>query len=212
LLMSQAMARLPIYPEIVSTDGRINLTAPVTGTVRVPGGVNLLHRGINLVTTAETDFNTIASRTYHLRWNPTDGFVLKYLLDGVYNPTTLAETDPTFDSTFDDMLVARIITNASNVATITSLANLNRKETSEVITGVAVGATGINEATFDFTKTWNYGRTPRVLNALATRGSEETVIDRDYRENNKVETRYTWSVRITDDFATSLTHRLIGIM
>lgn len=126
LLMSQAMARLPFYPEVMSADGVIGITAPVTGTVRVPGGVNILHRGINLVLTEQTDFATIASRTYHLRWNPTDGFTLNYLQDAVYNPGGLAETDASFDSTFDDMLLARIVTNSSNVATITSLANKHR--------------------------------------------------------------------------------------
>src|SRR5690606_7581460 len=120
---------------------------------------------------------------------------LKYLLDGAYNPTTLAETDPVFDSTFDDMLVARIVTNASNVATITSLANLNRKETVEVIAGVPAGNNGLNEAAFTFSKTWNYARSPRIINSMSARVSQEGgVMDRDYRENNRIDTRYGWSV------------------
>lgn len=120
---AQARGRLPIFPEIVSADGRINVTSPAAGTVRVPSGVQFMHRGIYPVTTAETDFATVASKTYHLRWNPTDGLALKDLADAGYNPSVLAEGNIGFDSTYDDMLIARVVTNSSNVATITNLAN-----------------------------------------------------------------------------------------
>jgi hypothetical protein len=126
VLFTQARARLPIFPDVQNTNGTIVVTAPSTGTVRVPAGVNFLHRGIYLVTTAQTDFPTDPSKTYHIRWNPTDGFVLRDLASGTYNPGTLAETNVAFDSAFDDMLVARVITNSSNVATITNLANKAR--------------------------------------------------------------------------------------
>lgn len=123
LLMAQARARLPIYPEVLNTDGKIVVTSPATGTVRLPGGVSFQHRGIWPVTTVQTDFETVASKTYHLRWNPTDGFTLKDLSNAVYNPGALAEIDRSFDSGYDDMLIARIITNSSNLATITNLSN-----------------------------------------------------------------------------------------
>lgn len=123
LLMAQARARLPIYPEIQNTDGKIAVSSPSTGVVRVPAGVTFQHRGIFPVTTAQTDFNTLASKTYHLRWSPTGGFVLKDLSDAAYNPGVVAEDDPKFDSGFDDMLVSRVITNSSNIATITNLVN-----------------------------------------------------------------------------------------
>lgn len=123
LLISQAAARLPIYPEVLSADGRINFTQPAAGTVRMPGGIGILHRGINLITTAQTDFTTLANRTYHLRWSPADGFQLKLITDPVYNPQGYPETDRSFDSSYDDMLLARVITNSSNVATVTSLSN-----------------------------------------------------------------------------------------
>jgi hypothetical protein len=126
VLFSQARARLPIFPEVLNTAGTIVVTAPSTGTVRVPAGTSFLHRGIFTVTTTQTDFSTDPSKTYHLRWNPTDGFVMRDLASGTYNPGTLAEANVAFDSTFDDMLVARVITNSSNVATITNLANKDR--------------------------------------------------------------------------------------
>jgi hypothetical protein len=88
LLISQARARLPIFPEILSADGRMNVISPASGTVRVPGGVDFMHRGIFPATTVETDFGTDASKTYHIRWNPTDGLSLNDLASGTYNPNT----------------------------------------------------------------------------------------------------------------------------
>lgn len=127
LLTSQAVARLPIFPEIQSADFKINVSSPAAGTVRVPAGVAFIHRGVVEITTIQTDFATTASSTYHVRWNPTDGYTLEDLADTVaYNPSSLAETDAGFDTAFDDMLIARVITNASNVATITNLANTQR--------------------------------------------------------------------------------------
>ena len=125
VLLSQATSRMPIYPEVLTTDGRINFTAPATGTVRMPGGINFLHRGIALLTTAQTDFATVANKTYHLRWSPTGGFVLQDFADTGYSgtPGLNAESSALFDSTYDNMILARIVTNSSNVATITSLAN-----------------------------------------------------------------------------------------
>ena len=126
ILMAQARNRLPIFPDVQNVDGRIGVTAPSTGAVRLAGGVEFLHRGIFRVTTTQTDFATDASKTYHLRWTPTDGFVLRDLASGTYNPSTLSESNIAFDSAFDDMLIARVVTNSSNVATITTLANKDR--------------------------------------------------------------------------------------
>lgn len=144
VLMTQARSRLPIFPEVLNTDGRIVVTAPSTGTVRLPGGVDFLHRGIFNVTTAQTDFLTDPSKIYHLRWDQVNGFRLIDLASGTYNPTGLVETNPVFDSTYDDMLIARVITNSSNVATITNLSN---KQT------MLVGATHVGPGAFaDSTK------------------------------------------------------------
>lgn len=123
VLFSQAQARLPIFPEVTTNNGVIAVTAPSTGTIRVPASATILHRGIRTYTTAETDLSTTVSKTYHLRWNPADGFTLKDLADTGYNPTVAAETNAAFDSSYDDMLVARVVTNSSNVATISNLTN-----------------------------------------------------------------------------------------
>lgn len=91
VLMTQARIRLPIFPEIQTADGRLPVTSPSGGQVRVPAGYEFLHRGIFLVTTEQVDFATAANKTYHLRWNPTDGFSLKDLADAGYNSTAAAK-------------------------------------------------------------------------------------------------------------------------
>lgn len=126
VLMTQARVRLPIFPEVQASDGLIPVVSPGAGQVRVPAGYTFIHRGIFLVTTVQTDLATSASKTYHLRWTPDLGFVLKDLADGTYNPGALAEGNAAFDSSYDNMLVARVVTNASNVPTVTNLVNKNR--------------------------------------------------------------------------------------
>ncbi|MDO9417046.1 hypothetical protein [Pararhizobium sp.] len=130
VLFSQAQARLPIFPEVTTNSGVIDVISPGTGQVRVPAGAVVLHRGIRTFTSVQVDLATTASKIYHLRWTPTGGasgtFVLKDLADVAYNPTAAAETNTAFDSAYDDMLVARVITNASNIPTITKLMNKDR--------------------------------------------------------------------------------------
>lgn len=177
ILMDQARARLPIFPDVQNADGRIVVTSPSNGTIRLPGGVSFQHRGIYPETTNQTDFATVASKIYHLRWNPTDGFALKDLADTGYNPGALNEADETFDSGFDDMLVARIITNASNVPTITNLANKDRLafDYSTVLT------TGWTQNTNDWSVTFspvpitaNMARRPRIKNIHTVVGANQT--------------------------------------
>lgn len=189
LLTAQAAARLPIWPEIMTGDGRINLTVPGGGVVRVPGGITMQHRGIVPYVTVQTDFNTVASKTYHLRWNPTDGFTLKDLANNGYNPDTLTEVDTFFDSKYDDMLVARIVTNAGNVATITSLANQVR------MTAVATRAESINDgggAGLATDYTVNFARTPLwMLESMFPPGGGH---DTDYRIQVTARNRYMGQV------------------
>lgn len=121
--MSQAKSRMLFYPEVLTADGRMAVTSPAVGTVRVPGGVNFLIRGIYQVTSVQDDFATAPSKIYHLRWNEVDGFTLRDLADAAYNPSAYPEINEQFDSDYDNMLIARVVTNSSNVATITNLAN-----------------------------------------------------------------------------------------
>lgn len=161
ILIGQARVRLPIFPEIFTADWKMGVTSPSTGTVRVPAGVSFQHRGIFPIVTVQTDFPTVLSKTYHLRWNPTDGFVLKDLADTGYNPTVAAETSDIFDSDYDDMLVARVVTNASNIATITNLVNADRLMT-EILSAGAMNSPATNDANRTQAFSWNWARKPQM--------------------------------------------------
>ena len=161
VLMAQARARLPIFPAVQTTDGRIPVVSPSTGQVRVPAGYDFLHRGIFNVTTVQADFATAANKTYHLRWSLSGGFALNDLADLTYNPSSRAESDATFDSSYDDMLVSRVVTNASNVPTVTNLSNLVRLSAQSSYRKIAVGA--LNWTTLSGTSTvLNWARTPQI--------------------------------------------------
>lgn len=171
LLLSQARLRLPIFPDMQTGDGSVNITSPANGVVRIPGGLTFLHRGIFPVTTVQTDFNTVSSRTYHLRWNPTDGLVMKWVGDVTYNPGGVAETDVFFDTSYDNMLIGRVITNAGNVPTITSLANKSQLAIESLVLGTNGQLVSANGARWDFVKTYNWSRRPTTFSIAVARNS-----------------------------------------
>lgn len=160
VLLSQATGRMPIYPDVITSDGRMSITVPAAGTVRVPAGVSFVHRGLAYYTTVQEDLATLASNTYHLRWNPTDGFTLNNLADSGYNPSTLAEDDPAFDTTYDDMLVARAVVNSSNVPTVTNLSNMARLTAKPIIIGADIKRSSQQGTNYLFDQTLNWARTP----------------------------------------------------
>lgn len=122
LLMSQARARLPIYPFAQTTDGKLPVDAG-SGQVSLVSGNTFLHRGIFQVTTPAQNFATSANKIYHLRWSSSSGYALRDLSDSGYNSGAQPEYSAVFDSSYDDMLIARVVTNESNVSTITTLIN-----------------------------------------------------------------------------------------
>lgn len=173
--MPVARARLPFFPHVDNPTNTIAVSSPGTGQILVPTGVTFYHRSVygvvtDFYTLAERSFVTSASRTYHLRWTPSGGFALKDLSDPAYNPTALAENNVAFDSTFDDMLVSRVVTNAGNVATVTNLRNAFRYRT-EVNRNGVVGENGN-------TTSWpvNFSRAPEVnfMEIIAPGGSRDT--------------------------------------
>ena len=171
LLISQARARLPIFPEIQSVDGKITCTSTGAGNVRIPAGTPFQHRGIFPLVTSLQDFVTVASKTYHLRWNPTDGFTLKDLADVAYNPTVAAESNTGFDSTYDNMLVARVVTNAANAPTITNLVNRNVLKFSYTRAPLVYSTNWSITGETNEIITYDFARTPMwVMNGFAESG------------------------------------------
>jgi hypothetical protein len=161
VLMTQARANLPIFPHVKTSTGIIPVVSAGDGQVRLPSGTNFLHRGIFNIVTAQMDFPTLPNKTYHLRWNPTDGFALKDLANATYNPGALADASPLFDSKYDDMLVSRVTTSGGNVATITNLVNFDRLALSERKTGQP-GGLGAGTLAYSATQTVGWARTPTI--------------------------------------------------
>lgn len=215
IMMTQARSRLPFYPDVLNVDGHLSVVSPSTGLVRVPAGLDFMHRGIYRVTTAQTDFPTDPSKTYHLRWNPSDGFVLRDLASGTYNPGSLAEVNPVFDSTYDDMLVARVITNSSNAATVTNLINRNVLRFKGTLSGSPGADNGVNGAQFSFSQVLNMARTPDmsypIVEALYDNPSTPA-FDWDMQwVGDLIENRYQFSGTIINDCVTSMKIRLLAV-
>jgi len=222
VLMSQARARLPIYPEILTADGRINVTSPGAGSILVPATVACQHRGIHLFNTsdyleADRTFATSANKTYHLRWTPEAGFALKDVANATYNPGgLLAEGAAAFDSTYDDMLVARVVTSAGNVATITNLANRERLASLIDTVGTIVANDNADSTLFRFAGTFNWSRTPLVLHSVTRSGRVNGGRPDDDLEMNpvigqtEVASRYGFQVDWLNDYAEQMNIRTMA--
>lgn len=165
-LLTLLRARLRIYPEILTTDGRFNLTIPSTGNVRIPSGIEILHRGVHITTTSEQNFATAPNKTYHLRHRWTGGspgWALVDVADSGYNPSALVESNVAFDSGYDDMISHRVETSAGNVATVTALANKSELDGSHQFEqSLTFNATAGWSTLSGTGSTLNLARTPRV--------------------------------------------------
>ena len=201
ILMSQARNTFLVYPEVLTADGILEISTPATGTIRVPGGVTLLHRGVYRFSTAQEDFVTNASRTYHLRWrSATELFTLEDLTDVGYNPGSLADIDAVFDSDYDDILVARVITNSSNVASVTNLTNMNRLFIS-ARAWLSVGNPGDPDgAVGTYSSEFNSARTPQVLVSLNNFAQNGQINDIDLYMPLPAVTRYGLNGTVQMDF------------
>lgn len=157
----------PIYPHI-TVNGGIMSVASANAQVSIPAGQTFIHRGGVLYNSTDTlaasrTFSTVASKTYHLRWRYNGGapaFVLLDLANVAYNAGGLAETHASFDSAFDDMLIARVVTDAANMPTVTALLNKQDLGFTGLVTGTGAINSGANGANYRCQKTLNWARTP----------------------------------------------------
>lgn len=165
-------SKLPIHAEVKTADGRFTLTANA-GSV-VLSGAAILWRGwkefdLAALSLGNRTLATAASKTYHLRWDapgtglatpavsyPNGRLSLRDLADVAYNPSVLAEDDGTFDSTFDSVLVSRVVTNGANVATITALANR------AALRAAASRSPTKPASSLSATHSTDWGRTPQI--------------------------------------------------
>ncbi len=216
-----AQVRLPIFPEVTTNNGIIAVTDLGTGNIRIPASAVILHRGIRTYTTAQADIATVLSKTYHLRFQVAAGvgtFVLKDLADTGYNPTVAAETNTAFDSTYDDMLVARIVTNSSNVPTITNLTNkallTTDGETSDIQPGAfqenkkpsELVSASANSQTFDI----NWARKPQAAMVGFTDFTVQFNATQNAEVNCAVQSLSRYQIRCIYERTTSAAGAYIG--
>lgn len=135
--MQSAVSTMPIFPEVDGA-GTIAITAG-SGNVVVDPGQGWVWRGIRAFSASDFSsgdrtFATAANKTYHLRWHapgtgtatpaatyPNGRFELADMTSAIP-----VETDASYDTTYDRMLIARIVTNGSNVPATTPLINKHR--------------------------------------------------------------------------------------
>jgi len=154
----------PIYPEIFTPDNTLQIIDNGNGTISIAEGQKFQIQDVVIDTTGRTDltFPITAGKTYHLRYSlngspvnnfkPTpNSFYLVDVSDTSYNPDGIDESDPQFDTKYDDMLIAKIVVDANGVVTITPLKN-KAKLIAEVT---------LNGKNGDFSFTLNFSRKPR---------------------------------------------------
>lgn len=158
-----------VYPEIISNGGVASI-ASSAGQVVLAAGQQWIWRGgllfnSSTLTAPQRTLPTVASKTYHMRWRYNAGaptLALYDLADVAYNPGAVADTDPQFDTSYDDMLFARVATSASNVPTVTALFNRNRLAQEIFNTGptTSAGIDPVGVPSRVASLTWNWARRP----------------------------------------------------
>ncbi|MGR8925016.1 hypothetical protein ACU8MB_14870 [Rhizobium leguminosarum] len=144
---------LNVYPTILTADNKAVITPSAGQVVVTP--FKWIWRQFKTVDLSDLNLAartlaTAASKTYHLRlsYNVATGvqtLLLKDLSSPGYNPSALAEGNVAFDGSYDDMLIARVTTDAGNVPTVKALKNASRltasaqRTTSVVNTNPAIG-------------------------------------------------------------------------
>lgn len=219
---SQARANMPLFPEVLSADGRISVTGS-TGQIVVGTTEAFIWRGLFRIDLSSFDpaartFALAPNKTYHLRWHasgtgmatpaasfPNGRLVLRDLADGGYNPGAAAETSAIFDATYDDALIARISTDPSNAPTITRLANKNKLFHTERKVGPP-GIIGNGSLSFSSSIALGWARTPmlsHVTGAVVADTSPRGILDWGANVISAAPpvTRYGASAQIVTDWA-----------
>lgn len=124
---AQLLAGMPVH-FLAVTNGNVVTTTPGSGQIVVDPGQTFIRRGFKPYSTdnytlGQRTLATSPNKTYHLRWDVVNGFRLRDVADLGYNPSALPEADAALDGTYDDMLIARVVTNGANVLTVTGLVN-----------------------------------------------------------------------------------------
>lgn len=194
---------LPIYPEVYTDDNHFGI-GDDSGSVTVPSGVTLVFRGIYKYETSEETFSTVADKTYHLRMDIDGNITLNDLSDTDYNPDSLSETDESFDTTYDDMLIAKVETDTDNNVTVTNLKNKNVLRWHDEMEWFNISDSGTNDMRADAESYFNFSRKPGNYDYFLTKMDHDNArgTDIDWHQDNKEVDRYHFYIRFGIDFTT----------
>lgn len=209
----------PVFPEILAS-GSVFTFSTSTGQIIVASGIQWQHRGLSSfdsadILSADRTFATTASKTYHLVWDaPGTGDATPaatypngrfQLIDRT--GASPAEGDPSYDGTFDRMLIARVVTNGANALTVTALRNKAVLKGDADISATPTLVSG-NGYRAEYVPTWNWGRTPSmsfnafvVATSIAGVGGEQAGVEGGANFTNVfARSRYGASVDVLTDF------------
>ncbi|MEM5529547.1 tail fiber protein [Gammaproteobacteria bacterium AS21] len=101
---------LPIFPEIINNDKKLLISLSV-GKLTIAENQVIRFRGwrdINTDNLSNLSFTLDLAKTYHLRFDIDNELSLNDIESSDYNPDSLSESDRSFDTTYDNVLLAKI--------------------------------------------------------------------------------------------------------
>lgn len=180
---------LPIFPHVENDNHRLAINQNDNDvTIEENQTFSIQGKPYNTsnYTVEQRTFACDPAKTYHLRFRE-NAFVLCDLADKAYNPDSLDEADVVFDSTYDDMLIARISNNSC-----TSLINANNFNAvihSELIVGIRVDDTISSTAPTPNFLHFEFARMP-VCSLLSAHDVATATLDNEFSVGIKPLSRY----------------------
>lgn len=201
LITLALLDRMPIFPEIDTASNTLAITA-AGGQIVIDAAQQWRHRGHRIINTSDVlaaarTFATAANKAYLLRGAVAAGVPSYSLVDVTAAGT--AELGEAYDTTFDDMLIAKVTTNGANVASVTALKNKHRLEAvgellfSDVAwAGDLVAPSAMLHGTV---LSPNWGRRPKaamaMMTSISTKATSDTVGTQQINVGINVRSRYS---------------------
>ncbi|MBL4731498.1 MAG: hypothetical protein JKY82_02715 [Rhizobiaceae bacterium] len=206
-----------VFPEIETADAKLAIGDNNDGTLFIGGAQTWLLRGVFRFSSDDTNLadrtvTTVANKTYHVRWHaPGTGAAAPietypYGRFELVDMTAAAppEGDSSYDTTYDNMLVARIVTDGANASTITTFINRASLSFSANL-AKAPSYLGSSAWRADFSADLNWSRSPKVWSFSGAvycnaPGSGNYVLGGANIPNGIAIWRYGWGVSFTTDW------------
>lgn len=200
------------FPHVLTEDNRLAVSDNGDGTVTLAEGQSFLHRGFFARSTDDLGggARTLAipaGALGHLRWRWTGPstapqLVFASLSDAAYNPGGLDEGDPAFDTTYDDMLIARIQRVGSGAPQITLLRNA-AELLDEITDNAAMDAPNTNGSSREMSLVFDWSRRPSMVLPIVT---SVTVANAIFGPNDSHDHDAALIVQSLDRYAASIRH------